>query len=250
VCVYKSNKQTFINMQSSNSFERMVAIPEQEYNYLKSLQQVNNPLLQQVSTLSDEYARQAHIQDPQIRIQQQAETLHEMKKIKNDMRQRLIQSTPKPYQTRAQSLMNFIDGQIEVNDKGEIIDRDSQALEGSNIIDLIQHAVRDRRRNIQPSGWNEFKDRLKGVNVPQTLLNYETLDEMKSPLRIKSSPDTFKVSTTPSDHQSRSRTLKSEEVRSKKTIRRRGREVSAKASLERKRLHKSPKYYSKEKKYF
>ena len=79
---------------------------------------------------------------------------------------------------------------MQVNEKGEILDSNNFPLEGSNITDLIQHAVRDRRRNIQPPAWSYFKDRLKGMNVPQSLLNYETLDEMKQPLRIQSEVST------------------------------------------------------------
>lgn len=180
----------------ASRFERMVVIPEQEYNYLKSMQQVNNPLQKHFSSLSNEYTRQHSIADPYNRVQQQGETLNELLKIKEDIRNRVIQSTPKPYQTRAQNLLKHIESEVKVNEGGEVLDSSQSPLAGSNITDLIQHAVRDRRRNIQPVGWSYFKDRLKAMNVPQSLLNYETIDEMKQPLRIKSEP-TYRLTESP-----------------------------------------------------
>ena len=51
-------------------------------------------------------------------------------------------------------MFNFINKKLTVNEKGEIVDNDGKVIEGSNIADLIQHAVRDRRRNINPN-WLE-----------------------------------------------------------------------------------------------
>lgn len=175
----------------ASRFERMVAIPEQHYNYLKNLQQTNHPTQTLFSSLTNDYSRQGQIQDPYVRIQRQGETLDAMKKLKDDMRQRIIQSTPKPYQSRADNLLQYVEGHIPFNERGEMLDANELPIDGSNITDLIQHAVRDRRRNIQPKGWQFFKDRLQGLNVPHSLLNYDTLDEMKRSLRIKQSPDSF-----------------------------------------------------------
>ena len=175
----------------ASRFKRMVAIPEQDYNYLRNLQQTNHPSYGQLSSLTSDSSRQGHIQDPYVRIQRQGETLDALKKVKDDMRQRIIQSTPKPYQSRAENLLKYVEGQVSFNERGEMLDTNEIPIQGSNVTDLIQHAVRDRRRNIQPKGWQFFKDRLQGINVPQSLLNYETLDEMKKPLGIKHSPKSF-----------------------------------------------------------
>ena len=66
-------------------------------------------------------------------------------------------------------------------------------------------AVRDRRRNITPPGWEEFKTLLKDANAPRMILNYETLEEMhhhlKDPLlttsRIKLVPTAARTSRIP-----------------------------------------------------
>ena len=43
---------------------------------------------------------------------------------------------------------------------------------------MVQHAVRDRRRNITPTGWNDFIEVLHEHNFPKSMLNRETLDEL------------------------------------------------------------------------
>jgi len=239
----------------SRSFERMAVIPEQEYNYLRSLQQVNDPAHQQISTLADNYARQSNISDPQIRVQRQNETINEMKMLKDEMRQRIIQTTPKPYQTRAQSIMKFIEGHLQVNDRGELMDSNQQVVSGSNITDLIQHAVRDRRRNMDPMGWREFKDLLQKVNVPKSLLNYDTLEEMKNPLAVKLSPSPSiknsaihsRASSTSSIKNEPMHMTKSEHISRRK---KRGREVSEGSPIQQKRIVKTPDYFMTKDKYF
>ena len=88
-------------------FERMVAIPEEEYHQLKSLQHTSNPLQNKFQSLSSDYQKQGFINDPYTRVQRQGETLHEMKRVKDELSKRLLSLTPKPYQTRAQSYVSF-----------------------------------------------------------------------------------------------------------------------------------------------
>ncbi len=169
-------------------FERMVAIPEDEYQHLRSLRQTTDPVQNKFLSLSSDYKKQSFIPDPQIRIQQQSETLNEMVKIKNELKKRVLEATPKPYQSRAQSLFQFLIDKIGINEKGEMKDKEGNVIGGSNVGDLIQHAVRDRRRNIIPVGWKEFLNVLRENNAPQMILNYNTLDEMK--------PETSKSSSS------------------------------------------------------
>ena len=176
---------------SLSRFDRMVAIPEDEYNQLRSMQQVSNPETAHFLQLSRDYRRQDGIQDPYTRVHLQGETLDQMKQVKDTMRQRLLQATPKPYQNRADTLFNFMKDKVRMSPKGELYRDDGELIEGSNITDLVQHAVRDRRRAINPYGWKEFVQQLKENNVPNMILNYDTLDELRSPKLLhspKSSP--------------------------------------------------------------
>ena len=175
-------------IMNSARYERMIGIPEDEYMHLKSLQQVHNPLQQKFQTLSNEYNQQEVISDPFVRNQRQGETLNSMIQLKDDIRQQLVQVTPKPYQSRADNLFNFISNKLMINERGEIMGSNGKVVEGSNIADLVQHAVRDRRRNIIPPGWETFRDILKKSNAPRMILNYETLEEMQgvpSPSPVK-----------------------------------------------------------------
>ena len=166
---------------TSNRFERMVSIPEDEYRQLvanRQLQKVNNPLEVHFQTLSNDYNKLDRIGDPQERVLRQGETLDEMIKVKEQIRERLREATPKPYRTRAESLYNFLKDKVQINPKGEIYTDDGKRIEGSNIADLVQHAVRDRQRNINPTGWKTFLNLLKDSNAPQMILNYNTVEEL------------------------------------------------------------------------
>lgn len=167
---------------TSNRFEQMVSIPEDEYHQLlanRQLQKVNNPLEVHFQTLSNEYNKLNTIGDPQVRVLRQGQTLDELIKVKEQLRERLREATPKPYRTRAESLYNFLKDKIQFNPKGEIYTNEGLRIEGSNIADLVQHAIRDRQRNINPVGWKTFLSQLKDSNAPQMILNYNTLDELR-----------------------------------------------------------------------
>ena len=162
-----------------NRFQRMVAIPEEEYQHLKSLKQTHDPLQTKFLSLSSDYNQQGLIENPQARVMRQGETLNQMIDFKDRLRQRLIGITPRAFKSRADSLFQFIGDKMKVNESGEIHDADGGIIGGSNIADLIQHAVRDRRCNIvTPPGWSRFLRTLKSSNTPRTILNYDTLDEM------------------------------------------------------------------------
>ena len=170
---------------SLNRFDRMVAIPEDEYRQLRSMQQVTSPEAAHFQQLSRNYNRQDAIRDPHDRVHLQGETLDQMIQFKEQMRERLLQATPKPYQNRATTLFSFVKDKLQMSPKGEIYKDDGQVIEGSNITDLVQHAVRDRRRAINPYGWRQFVEYLKRNNVPNMILNYDTLDEIRSPKTVQ-----------------------------------------------------------------
>ena len=101
-----------------------------------------------------------------------------MKELKEKMRQGIVESTPKPYQARAKTLFQSLEPFLRFNERGEIFDDSNQIIPRSRLEDLIQHAVRDRRRSHTPEGWQEFRHILQAQNVPKFMLNRDTLDEM------------------------------------------------------------------------
>ena len=160
------------------SFQRMIAIPQEEYLQLSTLQNIRQPLSQQVYKLENEHNELRNIEDPYKRLMLQSETINEMKELKDKMRSYLTISTPKPYRSRAQALFESIESFIKFNERGEIKDKSDNVIENSRLEDLIQHAVRDRRRYMKPIGWSTFLNILKEHNVPKSTLNKDTLDEM------------------------------------------------------------------------
>jgi hypothetical protein len=235
-------------------FERMVAIPEDEYNQLRSVQQVHNPGQQQFTKLSNQYDRQNFIQDPYTRVHRQGETLDEMKKLKEDLRERVRQATPRPYQSRAESLYDFLKNKLSFSEKGEIHDNDNKAIVDSNITDLIQHAVRDRRRNMTPVGWKSFLTTLQSTNAPKMLLSYDTLEELRAPKSV--SATTIKPSKLPRLSSSFSgRRLTQEFVhlprsRVKKTEKKIGIKKRSRSTSGLRKEIKKPDYYLFSKKYY
>ena len=159
-------------------FQRMIAIPQEEYTQLTAVQNVRQPLTQQFYKLENEYNNRESIEDPYSRLMKQSETVQEMKELKDKMRQYLTISTPKPYRSRAEALFQSMDNIIRYNERGELLDKNDKPIENSRLEDLIQHAVRDRRRPITPVGWQEFVDILKRHNIPRSFLNRDTLNEL------------------------------------------------------------------------
>ena len=163
-------------------FERMVTIPEDEYKVLRSMQQVQDPLQTHFHRLTKEYSKQDAIKDPHDRVFRKGEILDEMIRTKDSLRDRLMEATPRPYQNRADSLFKFMQDKIRFNEKGEIYNNDDDVIAGSNIADLVQHAVRDRRRQLTPMGWQTFLTQLKDANAPKMVMNYDTLEELNTPI--------------------------------------------------------------------
>lgn len=164
---------------ATNHYQRMIAIPEHEYSQTRGMQQVTAPLKTELSSLMSDYQQQSSIADPHTRVQMQGETLEQMIKLKDMLRQSVKNATPRPYQSRADGLMSFMIDKIKFNERGELEDASGNVIHSSNIADLIQHAVRDRRRKITPIGWEYFLQKMHDVNAPQMLLNYDTLEEMR-----------------------------------------------------------------------
>ena len=53
---------------SMSRFERMIALPEDEYQELKSIKNATNPIENKFQSLSHDYQKQDHIPDPYIKL--------------------------------------------------------------------------------------------------------------------------------------------------------------------------------------
>ena len=123
----------------------------------------------------------------------QSETLNEMKDLKERMRKNVENRTPKSFQARARALFQSVTPFLKFNERGEIYNSKDQIIENSQLEDLIQYAVRDRRRSHTPAGWAQFRHLLRAHNVPRFMLNRDTLEEMEKDEAIKPEPTNVKL---------------------------------------------------------
>jgi hypothetical protein len=64
----------------------MIAIPQEEYLQLSTVQNARQPLTQQFYNLESQYNEEAKVKDPYKRLVMQSETLNDMKQLKDQMR--------------------------------------------------------------------------------------------------------------------------------------------------------------------
>lgn len=86
---------------------------------------------------------------------------------------------PLQYRARAQNLLNHIEKSTSIgfNDRGEIL-RNGFPIAGSNIIDLVDDAVRYKKHKTEtPIGSDSFVDGLLDSNVPRSLIGNKKLLE-------------------------------------------------------------------------
>ena len=163
-------------------FQHLVAIPQEEYAQLTAVQQARQPITQQFYDLENKQRQDENIRDSYKRLALQSETLDEMKRLKQKMREDIEISTPKIYQSRARMLYQSTEPFIKFNERGEIYDEHGTLIENSRLEDLVQYAIRDRRRDILPVGWKAFVNVLRNNNVPKYVLNRYTVDELNNPV--------------------------------------------------------------------
>jgi hypothetical protein len=81
----------------------------------------------------------------------------------------LVQRFPKSMQSRAKSVLDYIQPHITWNEKGEVSIK-GREFPGSNIIDLVKVHVKDYK-HFDPIGKSAFRAVLTDLNVPTSLLS-------------------------------------------------------------------------------
>ena len=174
----------------TTSFQQLVAIPVEQYTQMMSVANMQQPPLQQKLTqaqhdfIASANAPSASPPNSYDRLMRQGMMLEEVKRLKEQMRASVSMGTPKPYRNRALALYNQIAPVTQFNEQGELVipdgvGGDGRAVAGSRAEDLIQHAVRDRRKQFTPTGWSEFLRELFQHNIPRMMLNRPTIDELQ-----------------------------------------------------------------------
>ena len=82
----------------------------------------------------------------------------------------ILQSVPKPMKRKAELLLGMIkDNNNFTWDKQGVVSYKGKCIHGSNIIDLINDAIR-QRKGVEPRGWKTFSKALHESNIPQEVI--------------------------------------------------------------------------------
>ena len=86
---------------------------------------------------------------------------------------RVLESVPKTMKRKAQLLLDHMKDNTDAswNEKGELVYQ-GQTMEGTNMSDLVNDALRQRKKTEDPRGWQTFAEALKASNVPRELIGH------------------------------------------------------------------------------
>ena len=99
--------------------------------------------------------------------------------------QDVVESVPKSFKTKAERLLKRIklDPEVKWNNLGEL-EFQGQLIRNSNLTDLVNDVLRQRKNSSDPLGWETFADVLHRLNVPQELIGNPTRwSYMRNPSR-------------------------------------------------------------------
>ena len=102
---------------------------------------------------------------------------------KKDLTHELVlKSVPKTAHSKTEMLMDRLKQVVDWNDRGEFGYKGQPVIPGSNLVDLVGNATRQRSlKNVNPEGTNTFLTALRDVNVPQSWIsNKSYLERMQN----------------------------------------------------------------------
>ena len=82
----------------------------------------------------------------------------------------ILQSVPKTMQRKAELLLGMIKNNNNLTwDEQGVVSYKGKRIHGSNIIDLINDTIR-QRKGVEPRGWKTFSKALHESNIPQEVI--------------------------------------------------------------------------------
>lgn len=94
-------------------------------------------------------------------------------KTTSKIEDRVLSSVPKTLQNKARLLLDHVKDNADVgwNERGELVYQ-GQTVEGTNMSDLVNDMLRQRKKAEDPRGWEIFAQALKAANVPRELIGH------------------------------------------------------------------------------
>ena len=124
---------------------------------------------------------------------------------KKDLTHELVlKSVPKTAHSKTEMLMDRLKQVVDWNDRGEFGYKGQPVIPGSNLVDLVGNATRQKSlKHVNPEGTNTFLTALRDVNVPQSWIsNKSYLERMQNvastPLPLLTTSRTSRTPTSPS----------------------------------------------------
>ena len=104
----------------------------------------------------------------------------------------MLSSIPKTYRTKAEGLLEYLkrDEDVEWDDRGHLYLRE-QKVPGSHILDLVHDAMRLRKNQPRPVGFQELSSHLRERNVPHELVGNEEWFQSSQPVEFSTPPSTL-----------------------------------------------------------
>jgi hypothetical protein len=91
--------------------------------------------------------------------------------VENTVEGDVMASLPKSYHAKGSYLLTRLrhDPHVDWTDRGELI-LDGKTIQGSNLADLLNDVLRNRKNAPNPVGWSEFADHLQRMNIPREFI--------------------------------------------------------------------------------
>ena len=130
----------------------------------------------------------------------------------SSMEEAVLASIPKMYRSKAAGFIQYLksDANVAWDDRGQLVLKGT-TYPGTHMVDLINDALRFRKKMSRPTGWRELSSHLMQRNVPRELMGNEQLIKGASsppPPPFSSSSSSSMPQTTPKSSSSRPHHIK------------------------------------------
>ena len=183
-------KETDQSMQAildsdKNIYDKANAYQQALWGFLNRFDQYKDRPLGRVQLTRDSYERNTTKKEEEEKEKEEEEESAKPSSPLSWIEQDVVESVPKSFKTKAERLLKRIklDPEVKWNNLGEL-EFQGQLIRNSNLTDLVNDVLRQRKNSSDPLGWETFADVLHRLNVPQELIGNPTRwSYMRNPSR-------------------------------------------------------------------
>ena len=152
-----------------NVYDKANAYQQALWGFLNRFEQYKDRPLGRVQLTQD--AKPKTSTSKGVSKEEEEEEEEEARFVENSVERDVVASAPRSMKIKASRLLQRLksDPDVKWNDRGEFEYR-GQLIKNSNLTDLVNDVLRDRKRKTEPRGWETFAEVLHRLNVPQDLI--------------------------------------------------------------------------------